>query len=211
MTVLEERHIQDLIDAWFDGVLSEEEKADLERALLALPHARARFWETAQIHALLRAEGEGCSSVRTVRTGRRAAAVLPAAGGRPTETETHACAPPAHTSRTWWKAAAAVAVLLGGAGIWCAVPRSPCPVPRITSPASPVTVVMGARGLEMPSALPGTVRLAAETAKIRLPSGVELNLLGPLDMEVCDAMKIRLVSGRLLADVPPHAVGFTVL
>jgi formylglycine-generating enzyme required for sulfatase activity/ferric-dicitrate binding protein FerR (iron transport regulator) len=64
--------------------------------------------------------------------------------------------------------------------------------------------------LDLPDALPGNVRLESGEATVRLASGVELSLLGPLDMEVCDAMQVRLASGRLLADVPPHAVGFTV-
>ncbi|OQC18575.1 MAG: FecR protein [Planctomycetes bacterium ADurb.Bin069] len=54
------------------------------------------------------------------------------------------------------------------------------------------------------------MRLESGEATVCLASGVELSLLGPLDMEVCDAMQVRLASGRLLADVPPHAVGFTV-
>ena len=64
--------------------------------------------------------------------------------------------------------------------------------------------------LDLPDALPGNVRLESGEATVCLASGVELSLLGPLDMEVCDAMQVRLASGRLLADVPPHAVGFTV-
>jgi formylglycine-generating enzyme required for sulfatase activity len=69
----------------------------------------------------------------------------------------------------------------------------------------------GATGLELPAALPGTLRLDAGTAWVRLASGVELALLGPLELEVRDAMQVRLVSGRLLAEVPPVASGFTVV
>ncbi|HRU71706.1 MAG TPA: FecR family protein, partial [Kiritimatiellia bacterium] len=65
-------------------------------------------------------------------------------------------------------------------------------------------------GLSLPHSLPGIVRLDAGLVVARLPSGVELRLLGPSSLEVCDAMQVRLESGRLLADVPPHAVGFTV-
>ncbi|HRR35433.1 MAG TPA: FecR domain-containing protein, partial [Kiritimatiellia bacterium] len=64
--------------------------------------------------------------------------------------------------------------------------------------------------LELPDALPGRVCLVTGLAVVKLASGVELSLLGPSSLEVCDTMQVRLASGRLLADVPLHAVGFTV-
>jgi len=69
----------------------------------------------------------------------------------------------------------------------------------------------GAWGLEMPQELPGRIRLAKGQVKVRLPSGVELSVLGPLELEVEErGMEARLVSGRLVAWVPPRASGFTV-
>jgi len=119
--------------------------------------------------------------------------------------------------RVWtlWKRVAAAAALLVGAGLWYGVPRPASPVPRPTSPVmnSPVTMVewKGAWGLEMPPELPGRIRLARGQVKVRLPSGVELSLLGPLELEAEErGMEVRLVSGRLVAWVPARAGGFTV-
>ncbi len=227
---MDERHIQDLIDAWFDGVLTGEGKADLEGVLLASPHARERFWTTARIHALLRADGEGRAGMRAMRTGCFAESSARAAGRPPEAAE---CAPaeraaparpvvaawPAALLKGWRvAAAAAAAVLLAGGVLWRGIPL----VSGLRSPASglqsqvavfPVQVTRqwGASGLELPCALPGTMRLGNGLAVVRLQSGVELTLLGPLKAEIRDAMLVRLEEGRLLADVPPRANSFTVL
>jgi len=110
--------------------------------------------------------------------------------------------------RVW--VAAAAALFVAAAVIWHGIPRAAGPVSCLPSLAVPVTVVTGADSLELPSTLPGTVRLTSGEATVRLASGVELFLIAPLEMEVCDAMQVRLMTGGLLADVPPHAAGFTV-
>jgi len=128
-----------------------------------------------------------------------------------------------HGKGLWWKAAAAAAVLLGGAAVWhgatrpspSSVLRLPSSVSGIPSPLvdSPVTVVewKGAWGLEMPQTLPGGIRLAKGQVRVRLPSGVELVLLGPLELEAeTGGMEVRLAKGRLVAWVPRRASGFTV-
>jgi formylglycine-generating enzyme required for sulfatase activity/ferric-dicitrate binding protein FerR (iron transport regulator) len=120
---------------------------------------------------------------------------------------------PARGRAAFWRrvwVAAAAALFVAAAVIWHGIPRATGPVSCLPSLAVPVTVVTGADSLELPSTLPGTVRLASGEATVRLASGVELFLIAPLEMEVCDAMQVRLMTGGLLADVPPHAVGFTV-
>lgn len=76
-----------------------------------------------------------------------------------------------------------------------------------------VRVIRQAEGTEeltVPPALPGKLRLASGWAAFRLASGVEVNVLGPVEVEVLDAMRVHLVSGRLLANVPHWATGFKV-
>lgn len=68
----------------------------------------------------------------------------------------------------------------------------------------------GARGLDIPETLPGTLRLDGGEATVHLNSGVTLTLLGPAELEIKNEMFVRLYSGRLLADVPHPAIGFTV-
>jgi len=135
------------------------------------------------------------------------------------EQEAAANAAPRRVSARWPRiAAAAAAVLLVGGLVRYGVsrvselrPASPGLRPPIT--VSPVHVVRqwGSAGLELPDALPGALRLGNGLAVVRLESGVELTLLGPVTLEVRDAMRVRLEAGRLLAEVPPVASGFTVL
>jgi hypothetical protein len=61
-----------------------------------------------------------------------------------------------------------------------------------------------------PEKLPGRLRLTAGQAIVRLLSGVELAVLGPCDLEIRTAMTVNLKEGRLLANVPHGASGFTV-
>ncbi|MDD4019958.1 MAG: hypothetical protein PHV28_18680, partial [Kiritimatiellae bacterium] len=123
--------------------------------------------------------------------------------------------------RRWPAAAAAAALLLAGTAVWRGrtlwTPGTPaaanCPRPTADSSPSPVQLVhqAGATGLELPQVLPGVLRLTSGTAKVRLISGVELVLLGPLELEVDErGMETRLAKGRLVAWVPARASGFTV-
>jgi autotransporter-associated beta strand protein len=108
----------------------------------------------------------------------------------------------------------AAAALLLGAILWLVHGyRHQAPCQRVLAASAPVCLVRqsGSSALELPDALPGAVRLGSGEVAVRLASGVELTLLGPLELEVRDAMRVRLLSGRLLADVPHHAAGFTVL
>ena len=209
MSVLDERHIQDLIDAWFDGVLTVAEKAELEQVLLVSPRARTQFWATAQVHALLRADGESHTAYASlgvedtpVRQGRNQAGVS-------TRRRTV-------WRRVWWMAAAAAVLLLGGIAIWQSVPLlsgvADCRLPIATASASPVKLVSqtGIKGLDFPDTLPGTLRLRSGEIVVRLESGVELTVLGPADLRILDCMQVRLERGRLLANVPHWATGFRV-
>jgi len=181
-----------LIGAWFDGALTASEKTELEDLLRSSGEARALFWKVAETHVLLCEAGvrKACDVSRRSGAVSRALRVA-------------RCA--------WLKiAAAAAALFVAAAGVWHGVPRAPSPVFRLPLPAAPVTVVAGADGLELPSALPGTVRLAEGSAKVRLPSGVEMSLMGPAELRVESGMEARLEAGRLLAWVPSRASGFTV-
>ncbi len=120
--------------------------------------------------------------------------------------------------RRWWPLVVkAAAVVLVGAVFWVASSLHPAaPGLRPAAAGRQAAAIQrirfsGAAGVALPAALPGTLRLDAGEAAVRLASGVELALLGPLELEVRDAMQVRLASGRLLAEVPPVASGFTVV
>ncbi|NLC83331.1 MAG: FecR domain-containing protein, partial [Lentisphaerae bacterium] len=64
--------------------------------------------------------------------------------------------------------------------------------------------------LEVPESLPGTMRMTNGRIKARLAPGIELILFGPFELEVEGPKEAKLLSGRLLADIPAKDGGFTL-
>lgn len=56
----------------------------------------------------------------------------------------------------------------------------------------------------------GTYELVEGLATLRFDSGAEVVLEAPSSLELIDSMNCRLLSGTLVSDVPPSAIGFTV-
>ncbi|MDD4018786.1 MAG: FecR family protein [Kiritimatiellae bacterium] len=223
-------YFEDLLMRVIEGVATEDEFATFSGILRHDLQCRRRYAREMRLHVLLRCKGADASGCG--RCGRAFSRATTAAG-IPAEKSKSALPAPAPLSEglrapfqkhsamprntqdvqaraSWRKAAVAAAALLVGAGLWYGVPRPPSSVSR---PPSPVTVVerKGVWGLELPQELPGRISLAKGLAKVRLPSGVELSLLGQLELEAEErGMEVRLVSGRLVAWVPARASGFTV-
>jgi len=191
----QEARFMQLVMAVVEETATPEELAEFRTLLCGHPEFKLQYLEQMRIHALM-------SYRATARSGETFT-------GNTGSLDGGTASVPSGKLRFGWKSAAAAALLVG-TGIWYGVPRTPSPVSRLPPPASPVTVVEWASGLELPSALPGTVRLAKGTVKIRLPSGVELSLMGPAELRVESGMEARLEAGRLLAWVPPRAGGFTI-
>jgi hypothetical protein len=184
----------DLVRCVIDGDATAEEFQDMVTMMRDDPVLQRRYCLQMQVHALL-----------TCHKGQE----WPEAGGQRTE---------AGRRKFWngWKVAAAVAVLLGGIAVWRSVPLlsgvADCRLPIADSSVSPVTLIrqVNVRGLDLPSELPGMLRLSSGEAVVRLGSGVQLTVLGPASLEVRDVMQVRLERGRLLANVPRWATGFRV-
>ena len=201
-TILDE--FEDLTAAVLDGTATPDERARFTAITREYPEFRSVWLEQVRLHALL-----------TCRGTQHSGSTLPLPQKSPAlPRKTHLAQ---GWGRRWPAAAAAAAVLLAGTAVWRG--RTPCTTgtpaaancPRPT--AAPVQIVhqAGATGLELPQTLPGTLRLTSGTAKVRLTSGVELVLLGPLELEVEErGMETRLAKGRLVAWVPRRASGFTV-
>ncbi len=64
-----------------------------------------------------------------------------------------------------------------------------------------------AEGSHVPA---GKLELVEGLATILFDSGAEISLEAPATLEILDEMNARLVSGTLVADVPPSAIGFTI-
>lgn len=188
----------DLAQRLMEGGASQAERLRLAELLRGDVALRERYAELMQVHALLVCRYRGVEGGTARQAPRRAAA------GR---------------WRGWWKAAAAAAVLAAGAWTGVIWMRGGGPRMGVVSlgprglTVTPVALLKSERadGLSLPQKLPGRLRLASGVAKVKLGSGVELALVGPVRLHVLDAMEVRLDSGRLVARVPARASGFTVV
>ncbi len=95
------------------------------------------------------------------------------------------------------------------------VPPSPIPpafVARITADVNAVWDRPGAdRSWRVGDWLPrGRVRLAEGHAEITFDSGARITLEGPAELDLSSAADAHLQQGKLVAEVPEQAVGFTV-
>lgn len=125
-----------------------------------------------------------------------------------------------------WSAAAAVVLLstlllLQFAGQSApSQPTAQPPAPTDSVPAHPVASLAESKnaawserhlspgpGSEM---LPGRYRLERGAVGVELQVGTSLVIQAPCDFELVGTNRLRLVSGRLFANVPPQATGFTV-
>jgi|GEM_PF-5375413 len=218
-TVLDE--FEQLTAAMLDGTATAEDRERFTELSREYPEFSSIWLEQVRLHALLTCRGGGTGERRAGSGERRVGGWWAAVGSGGT------------WRRAWWKVAAAAVV---AATVWLATTARRSEPPSLTlrrpeelasfaqataakgvgglasDSRSPVALVRGegAEGVALPGRLPGKVRVEEGLAVVRLGSGVELALLGPLELEVRDAMSVRLARGRLLARVPSVASGFTV-
>jgi len=118
----------------------------------------------------------------------------------------------------WTALASSLLVLagIGGAVLWkTGTGMTEVCLNRTAACESSVPAVMlvsqkNVKGLDLPETLPGTLRLESGEIVVRLQTGVELTLIGPADVEVRNGLRVAMERGRLLANVPHWASGFTV-
>jgi hypothetical protein len=117
----------------------------------------------------------------------------------------------------WRMLVASLTLLLGAAGIlrlvWMQQPAEPLVMVGMESAQNDSVTLLrqqGAVGIVLPVSIPGRVSLAAGEMCLRLGSGVELTVVGPLELMLENPMLIRLEQGDLLAHVSPQASGFQV-
>lgn len=177
---------RDLIDASFDGRLSEAEWEMLQRAVINDAALRAEYVERRSLHALLMAESDRLPSLLETK------------------------APAAKRFLPTWIAAAA-AIALFGASLVLFFQSRPAPVVATLIEAENCRWA----GSDLPTAegsglSAGTLALTEGMATLRFKSGATVTLEAPSVLEVESAMKCRLVEGSVVADVPESAHGFTI-
>ena len=182
-----------LTDAWHDGTITPEDGMRLERRLLAEPDARAFFFEISGIESSLA----------------EAAARLPFA--EPTVRF--------EPRSQWWRMAAVFVVgLFSGALL---LKYQPFQAARLVSqPKPPSATVTGMLGVKWDGAsVEHSVTLAAGSTESRIgtglleltfASGTRAVIEGPAAFQVLGDNAMRLTRGKLVADVPKGAEGFSV-
>jgi hypothetical protein len=202
-----------LIDDYLAGSLSEPDREELIVELLARREARERFWQAASIHAVLSewgkahwgreaaAAGDGGVGGRMARLRGQAKGLMPGGG---------------------WAAAVAVCfglLALAAAGIGelnrgqkaAARSRKGTPVvARVTAMEDAIWAGDG-QYREGDPVGNGPLRLASGVAQLTFASGARVALNGAVDVEIVNAERIFLRSGRIAPFVPPEATGFTVV
>ena len=119
---------------------------------------------------------------------------------------------------SWWRRAvgvAAVAILLIGTAVWWTgrdVRSLLFDLDSVFSDVPSVRIISQSdvQSLEIPQSLPGWLQSDSGQLTVRLASGVELTLIGSTSLRIENSLDIWLENGRLLAEVPRRATGFTV-
>jgi hypothetical protein len=183
-----------LTDAWHDGTISPEEGMRLERRITTESHARDYFFGIAEIEA----------------------AMAEAALSLPREIPDHAFARRSN-GRKWGMAAVFVAGLFCGALV---LESLPSPQPAALAAKAPAAVVTGMLGVSWDGASPGqSITIPAGSAEsgigaglleLTFASGTRALVEGPASFQVTGDNAIRLAHGKLVADVPKGAEGFSV-
>ncbi|MEI7730651.1 MAG: LamG-like jellyroll fold domain-containing protein [Verrucomicrobiota bacterium] len=195
-----------LCSRYLDGQLTEAERAELEDLLRRSSAAREQFWRETRLHAQLHeVENEGAETL-------------------PTQPRRLTLPRWAQSPVNWL----AMAACLGLALILALQfhPRqnigtdNPANTPLESTSAAVAVLTHGVdlewrkpeEARKVGTALePGWLRLKAGLALVEFFNGARVLLEGPVEFQLVSATKGFCASGRLSAEVPAHAQGFTIM
>ncbi|RBP37363.1 FecR family protein [Roseimicrobium gellanilyticum] len=177
--------MEPLIHAYMDGTISHDEMARLNALLLENAEARREFAELLNMDSALAALAAGWEeeALEQAQTGR-------------------STAPSAHRA-PWLMATVCVVILMVAAGWWWQVAHRPF---------ATVESVAGAAAFQPGASLHGELHeLHAGTLSLITRRGAHVVIEAPASFRFESAQRLRISRGRLAADVPPSAKGFTVV
>jgi hypothetical protein len=193
-----------LCDAVIEDRATAEQLARLETLVLQQPEAKRFYIEYLHQHGCLH-----WSAAQPALRDPSGVIPRPAAGSR----ETIALHSPWKRRLFWTGTLLAASLLAAFAFTMAKRPPAVAPVPTVATLA-------GASGCKWDSGtLPteegarlgaGRLRLAEGIIRIKFDNGVTLTVEAPADLEIESAQRCVLHGGRLIAKVPPPAIGFTV-
>jgi len=209
---MSDERTQLLLQRYFDEMLSAEERSELSTTLLASARARDEFWELARWNALIRQWGEAEWGRRDAET--LALRPLPAvAGSKPAAVRKVIQFPRA--VKKFWPVALAAAALIA---LFISVPSllpwndkvEPASVAVLTHSADAVWEGSGPGKQRGESLTPGWLHLKSGAVQIEFSRGARVVLEGPAELQLLTDNEAYLRNGKLRAQVPEPAHGFTV-
>lgn len=204
-------HFNQLVDRYLAGELTDDDRDELCRLLLASAEARKSFWQIAGTHAALREWGKA-------HWGRVAAERnADPSGGRSRVSKAFHVAGDLFRRRK-----VATALLTAAAAAFITVWPMPWTAnrPRTDRQTTGVAQVTAMDDAVWEGSLQfsegdwvgsGPLRLLQGCAQLKFASGATVALNGPTDLEVVNGKRIFLRNGRITPFVPSKAKGFTVV
>lgn len=174
--------LEPLIHRYLDGAITAAELMSLNARLIADQEARSAFTKIANLDSALAAAAAGWIPERTAAQPSRVARFPGVAR---------------------WLATAACAGLLAGGGWWWQASQ------QIFA-----TVLKGAGVSELSDGAAlrrETYTIQAGSVEIRTARGARIVIEAPAEFHFESAQRLRMTRGRLAADIPPAAKGFTVI
>ena len=186
-----------LVSRYLDGQLTGEERSEFEAVLRHSATSREQFWHEAKLHALLHEVEKGGSPAVEARPWLRLRRQRPA--------------------MTVFAAAASLALfVMWGTWTW-RVDSDQTPIEKTTTAVAVLShsldatwTTPGEAHLVGDTLEPGWLHLAAGLAQVEFYNGVRVVLEGPSDLHLISGRETHLSKGRLRAEVPHVARGFTV-
>jgi len=208
---MSDERTQLLLQRYFDQMLSVEERSELSTMLLASPRAREDFWELARWNALIRQWGEA-------EWGRRDAEGLAPRPWRAVAAPKAAPRKIVPFPRPSWKTGVAALAAAAAIALFVSIPSllpwnrnvQPSSVAVLTHSADAVWAGSGVGKQRGESLTPGWLHLKSGAVQIEFSRGARVVLEGPAEFELLTDNSAFLGSGKLRAQVPEPAHGFTV-
>ncbi len=198
---MNKQRLEELLLVWEEDRLTTEESAELKQLLTAHPEARQRLVETGVLKSVAEARVHAWEKFGTgTVTKHRNVIESPRLG--------------------WFRwiplAAAACAAIFAGV-MW---KMDPSPSREVAHGASYVAELAGMEAAvwaegspplhEGENLKPLTLELVSGRIELHFMEGASVAVQGPAKIELISEKRMRLFSGRLSADVPTRAIGFTV-
>lgn len=192
---LEDRNFQQLVDAWRDSDLSNDQAETLSRILRESNEARRVFAEEARLHGLLHCAVDA----EAIEQSCKLPAIRSEYAVRPLRVSTSLLL------KGFVAVVACLLVAIGATG-WLSTPaRTTVALLASSEHAAWESALPTTTGSQLE---PGILHLKSGVASIQFHSGATVLLEAPASLELVTSMRSKIYSGAAVIDVPDTALGF---